>query len=279
MGFGLIESIILNRVPKFLKGPSLGRLLRSYAAAEDGNVEALRQGLTLSNPLQCPTEDLIAISKDRGIPIYASEPEDSKRYVLAHWHTMHRFRGSSYGRMIRGRALFRGADGTGSIPTFRAVHSNCNGTTTWHAIDPLGVYTSTSDVDNFDYDGSTTKWSRTWVFVEMSESDYDAPPKYGDGHLYGDGSLYGVGSPNGFSAALQSDLVDAIQWGGACHAHLTGVILNWGSPIDITAAPAQDADGWWSLPNGANTWSVFADPDTGLATRPPRMQWIYENQP
>src|SRR5262245_3411932 len=94
---GLLESSILKLAPKFLRGPNIGRFLKSYAAMQDGNVEALRQGMTLSNPLVCPAEGLPAISKDRTIKIPPSMPEEGVRDMLAHWFQLHRFRGQHQG--------------------------------------------------------------------------------------------------------------------------------------------------------------------------------------
>lgn len=143
---------------------------------------------------------------------------------------------------------------------------------------PTGEYDYTDAVDNFQVKtGDDANWSQTTIIIEMSESDYDPPPLYGDGHLYGGGALYGVGTPNGLSAGAHADLVRMAKWAGAAHSWLTFFILNWGDPIDITAAPTQDADGWWTLPNGK--WWHLVDPSTGLGTRPPYMQFVYENIP
>jgi len=56
--------------------------------------------------------------------------------------------------------------------------------------------------------------------------------------------------------------------------------MTGGAPFPTAAGtPTQDASGWWSLPNGANTWAGYVDPATGLGTRPPNFQWIYDNPP
>lgn len=272
---GSLESVVLNRTPKFLQGPNLGRFLKAYALMLDGGVEALRLGMTFANPLLCPRECLPVIAKARGIPVYPTEPEESQRQTLASWLQMHRHRGSSRGRLMRVRNYFLGADGTGSIPTIYMIHRDGSGRTWWHWFDAAGAYHYQNDVGNFDYaSGDDTLWSQTFCLIEMSESDYTEPNRYDDGHEYDDGEVYDAGGANPLPVAAWADLVAMLEWAGAGHGWLTAVILNWGTLVDITAAPVQDATGWWSLPNGK--WATAYDPVTHLGTRPPLMQWIYE---
>jgi hypothetical protein len=276
--FSDLAAVILRRAPKFLRGPNLGRFLESYAATLDGSVQQLRTGLTFSNPAICPREALPDISFDRSIKIYDTQPEEAQRDILSHWLQLHRGRGSHYGEIDHVRRYFITAS---AYPTIRIVHQSGGGSpvATWHTVDPLGIYTvHVASPSNFNYDDRPSLWSRWWAFVEMAGTGYTAPITYGSGHTYGDGSLYGQGGTNPFTSAMKADIVSMFQDWKAAHSWLAGVILVWPPAVlDITATPTQDADGRWSLPNGANTWAGIVDPTTGKATRPYGYQWIYDN--
>lgn len=124
-------------------------------------------------------------------------------------------------------------------------------------------------------------WARWWTFIDMSSlvtaGTFSAPPTYGDGFNYGEGNLYGEGdgTPTAIDAQAASDLVGMLGWKGA-GTSLWGVGLIWQPGVfDPDATPTQDADGWWNLP-GSGEWGRLVDSGTGLATRPPYIQWIYD---
>lgn len=273
---GLIEEVILNRMPRFMRGPNLGRLLKAFAAPLDGDVEALRQGLTFSNPLLCPRELLPEIARDRGLPMYPGEPEEATRLRLSRWLQLHRQRGSHEGAMRHAQPYFLGL-GT-ALPTIRIVHQGGVGpTANWHTLTPQGAYSKIRRYpSNFDFDGTgSTKWARWWVFIYMSGTGIAPPNTYDDGHAYNDGARYDCG---GLSAQNLVDIPGLFTSWKRAGTWCGGVALVWDAgDVDPTGTPAQDASGWWSLPNGAGTWARPYNPATHLATRPPRVQWIYDN--
>lgn len=292
----IFQRLWLDYAPPFYRGrrwistfyESLGAVLDTEAQRVlDGRLAAIPYAgrgpgaakLATGQRIECAPDALEHHANDRGIKLYDTEPEWSKRYRLSRWYQLHSRKGTPLGEMMNVQPYFLGADGLGSLPTIRIVH-RAPDVTTWHTLAPDGEYSKSIAVDNFDYAaGDDAQWSQQYAFIEMSESDFTGPPLYGNGHLYGTGVLYGTGGANPLSAQAKADLASMFMDWDSGHSWWTAIILNWGTPIDVTATPTQDADGRWSLPTSGGHWYPMVDASTGLATRPPRMQWIYENIP
>lgn len=288
MAGGRFQRNVIRWLPSYMRGTwsrtfweSVGAHLDEHAQrAFDGQRSAIPYAggaETIDGiPLECNADALPWHARDRGITLYPTEPEVSKRVRLSQFRQLKKRKGSPFGVIENVRPYFLGI-GTGIIPRMRIVHQIGDGSACdWYTVNS----DNTREVlrvtpTNFDFDGRAERWSRWAAFIYMNGTGIAGPPLYGDGHLYGDGTLYGVG---GLSAAAQADLANMITSWGAAHAVCIMVALVWGaSAVDPSTTPTQDADGRWSLPNGANTWSVLADPSTGLATRPHDVQWIYDN--
>lgn len=273
---GLLEQFVLNRAPKFLRGKNLGRLLKSYALTLDGSDEALRIGLTFNNPLLCPRDCLPAVAKDRGLKIPSSMPEEGVRQMLAQWFQLHRARGSHEGVLRHVRNYFA----PGPYPTMQIVHQSGDGATAvWSKLDSAGKFTETFVTpSNFNYDEFPNHWARWWLFIYMHESGYTEPNTYDDGHAYDDGEVHDAAGANPFPVAAWDDIFTmAHDWkrGGTW---LGGIALVWrAGDVNPASTPTQNAEGWWSLPSGFGTWRDATNLGTGLATRPPMVQWIYDN--
>src|SRR5579859_127104 len=84
----------------FLRQKNIGTFLEAVACTLDSAGQGLVQGLSLGNPYKCPSSQLPVLSRDRKIRIYASEPDPSKRWRLAHWRQVRRTFGSHYGEML-----------------------------------------------------------------------------------------------------------------------------------------------------------------------------------
>lgn len=273
--FSDLAAVILNRAPKFLRGPNLGRFLQSYAATLDGNVEQLRQGLTFSNPLICPPEMLPVISYDRGIKLYPTEPEESKRYRLSRWLQLWRLKGSPMGEIDHVLPYFLTAS---AMPTIRIVHTDGNAITTWHTWDPVTRrHTSIRrSPGNWDWDGTYSKWARWWAIIYL-------PPGFGSYALW-DGTDTWDGSAiwDGVGADVIADLYAMFKDWKASHSRFSGLILTalqptdsipgypGVHPFDPTSNAITDVNGWTTLPL-ANWWEpVYTGASyTGLATRMP----------
>lgn len=276
--FGLLQKRITTKVAVwYLRQKNLATLLESIALVLDGSLQALYDGMRLSYPYRCAPEGLISLSLDRGIRLYDTEPDASKRDRLAHWWLLWKQKGSHQGEMRHARPYFMGADGKGIIPTIRIVHQCGDGSSaTWHTVNgATGIYSAHKVTpSNFNYDGRPALWSRFWVFIYMAGTGIAVPPLYGDGHDYGDGTLYGGGLTPGQCADIAKMFYD---W-KASHSWLGGVWLVWdASSVDPLGTPTQDGEGRWSLPNGTNTWSALVDPTTGKPTRPLGIQQIFDN--
>jgi len=223
--------------------------------------------------IECDVQALPAIADQRGITLYPTEPELSKRYRLSRWWQLHKRRGTHKGELEHVWPYFLGLATT--MPVIDIVHQAAdNSSATWHRIDATGTYSVYRKTPgNFDFDG-TSAWWRWFAFVRMSGTGIAGPNTYDDGHTYDDGSIYDAG---GLSTAQQRDIAQMfLDWQSA-HSECIGVALVWGSSaVDRTSTPTQDPSGWWSLPNGAGTWAKAYNPTTHLATRPPMVQWIYE---
>lgn len=279
--------------PPHLQGPNMDTMLGAIGTQLDANAEQVMWSRLQAIPfagganvtrelaarladgrlLECEDFVLPILAEQRGIPLYDTESELSKRIRVSQWLELRRRKGTQLGELQHVRPYFSGAPFAG-YPVLEMVHQSGNGHAIWHRLDAAGVY-SLHRASNFDYDGQTAKWSRVWAFVHMTGTGIAGPPLYGDGHLYGDGTLYGS---VGLSVEQHRDIVKLFQDWTAAHEWLAGVALVWtAGAVDRTSTPTQDGDGRWSLPNGANTWSVLADPATGKATRPTGVQWIFDN--
>ncbi len=271
--FGKFQQLITDIVPWYMRQQNVATFLEAIGLVLDGAHDGLLTGLRLSQPLRCIPEAFPALSKDRKVRLYPNETEASKRYRLAHWRQLRRTWGCHYGEMFNVQPYFL----PGVPPTIHIVHQSGGGSpvATWHKMTAAGVYAwSRATPSNFNYDGQTSKWSRWGVFLDMSGTGIAPPNTYDDGHTYDDGARYDVGMPGGLPYQSQLDLVQMFRDVKAAHSWLMFVALDWTGTIDPAGTPIQDASGWWSLPNGK--WGRRTDPTTGLGTRPPMIEWIYD---
>lgn len=237
--------------------------------------------------IECQPDALPLHSADRGIKLYPTEGILSQRIRLSQWWQLHAARGTHWGEIAHARPYFadRVAAGFG-YPAITIGFQTNEGTprAAWAQVDPSGnrtlLYTSPS---NLNYDGFSTLRSRWWVFVDMAGTGYSPPETYDSGGIYDtSGWQYDAGAPVPFTAAAGADVASMFYDWKAAHSWCGGVVAVWpqsgGAPFPTAGGtPAQDATGWWSLPNGANTWAGYVDPGTGKGTRPPNFLWLYDN--
>lgn len=115
-------------------------------------------------------------------------------------------------------------------------------------------------------------WSRYYAFIETNAIDVQAAlAHYDDPNTdYDDPGLY----YDGLAPQVAADLVAMLADWKAAHSALWTVALST-VPIDPTATPTQDADGWWSLP-GNGEWGRLIDATTHKATRPPYLTFLLD---
>ncbi len=283
-----------------MRGPLVSTLIGSVGAQLDNNAEAVLFGRLQSNPyagtppalladgrpIQCEPFVLPILAEQRGIPLYATEGELSQRLRTADFWRLRAQRGTFPGIYRHVAPYFADAVALGfAYPAIDFVFQTNEAPpaaiwTRFPAGSPGSLALPTHSIrrvspSNFDYDARPTLRCRWWAFVRMTGAGFTPPITYGDGHTYGDGSVYGSGGATPFTKARAADLAAMFfDWKSAAD-WLNGVALIWtAGAVDPTTSPTQDADGRWSLPNGANTWAGLIDPGTGKATRPLGVQWI-----
>lgn len=273
---GWLEGEVLTRAPDFMRGPNMGRFLKSIALSTDGALESLRQGLTFSNPLTCPAWMLPVVSKDRGVPIWPTQTEESRRTVLANWHSLHRLRGSHEGVLRLLRHYFE----PGPFPRLAIVHQAGDGASCeWHELHADGSFTITRVVpSNFNYDPHSDRWSRWFLVIDDMSGPYAIPaitaPRLWDG-----GIVYDTGAHwDGMFPQPALDLLGmALLWKRA-GTRLQAIIVNRltsGSPgLGPASTLTVYPDGTTSLP--ISNWGSPIDTATGAPTRPVWADWIYE---
>lgn len=291
---------ILSYAPAWFQGPNMTTLLQAIGSEADARAEQVLRGRMAGIPyaggdssaqrvgasrladgrlIECDPGVIPIHASDRGIRVYPTEPVLSQRVRVASWWWLHKRRGTHWGEIENVRPFFAGQVARGfAYPTIRICFQDNAATpcSSWYSVLPDGTRSLKKiSPSNFDFDGRPTRRSRWWAFLEMQGTGFTSPYTYGDGDTYGDGIRYGEGSITPFTADMQADVVDAFDSWRAAASWLAGVVLVWNGTIDVTAAPVQDASGWWSLPNGK--WGDVVDPATHLLTRPPYFEWIYDN--
>jgi len=273
---------------------SVGRILDSEAQrALDGRLagivyagaEPYAAKLADGRRIECQPDALPWHSADRGIKLYPTEGELSQRIRLSQWRQLHAERGTHWGEIRHVRPYFADRVAAGyTYPTIAIVHQTNEATprAVWYQVDPSGARTMRrAATSNFDYDGQPVKRSRWWAFLDMTGTGYTPPETYDSGGIYDtSGWVYDAGGAYPLTLDAQADIVSMFTDWKAAHSWCAGVILVWpqvggGAFPTYNATPAQDATGWWSLPN--EKWALTYDPSSGLGTRPPNFIWTLDN--
>jgi hypothetical protein len=295
----LFANLLKSFAPSYFQERWMSTLLESSGMVFDQHAQRVFDGRCAGNPYaggsktdegilrQCEPEVLAQHAADRGITLYDTEPVASRRYRVSRWRDLIRLKGSDEGALMNAQPYFLGL--TDTLPMMRIVHQSNEGTptSTWSTMAAVSAASvlSTGNLgtfsmllrnpSNFNFDDRPALWSRNWVFVYLYGTGLTPPDAYDDGSEYDDGSVYDGGT---LTPQRCADIVAMFKLWKSSHDWLNGVALVWdNTSIDPTGTPTQDADGRWSLPNGANTWAGIVDPTTGLATRPANVTWIYDN--
>jgi hypothetical protein len=296
-------------VPAYMRGPRMTTLLGAVGAQLDALQEQVLVGRLQANPyaggptldrsgaarladgrlIECEEFVLPIHAQQRGIRLFPTESTLSKRIRVSSHLLLKQQRGTHLGEIRYTRPYFA-PDSTAAFaplayPHFAVAFQTNEATprSVWIEMDSAGnCFHRVSSPSNFDIDGRPSLRTRYGVFVDMSATGYSAPWTYDSGHTYDSGGMYDVGDAPAFTGAQMADVAAMLADWKSAHSWLQWVIFWWpmtgGAPFPTwNATPTQDATGWWSLPNGANTWSGLVDPATGLGTRPPNMVWIFDN--
>lgn len=206
----------------------------SFALVKDAFLQRAYLGLLAGYPQNdkngatAPTDALTLMGRDRKIVRGISDTDASYAARLLLWLDDHRTRGNPFTLM---RQL---AGYCGPGVSFRTVDNSGN----WRARDANGVETSSGHLGNWNWDGSTSDWSRGWVIIYPG-SLWIAEGTLGDGTVYGDttGTL-GTTATQEQAATLHTIVTD---WSPA--GTQVEIIL----ALDATSfAPASpEPDGLW----------------------------------
>lgn len=251
----------------------------------DGNPYAAGARLRDGRLIECDSDVLAYHARDRGISIYSSEPDLSKRYRLSRWRQLKKRRGSHVGELENLQPFWLATQAS-VLPTVRIVHQDNKGTPSavWYTLSPSGtVAVHRATTSNFNYDGQAAKWSRFWVILHL-------PPGYSSMIVYDDGtSVYDGGAVyDGVTALAIRDIVANIKEAKAAHSRLAAVIATTLQPTDPipdcagTHYPFDPSDTSQALTDGATSlpvgnWGSIIDPYTHLPTRPSWASWLYED--
>lgn len=267
---GKVQQFITSVAPWFLRNQNLGAFLESVGIVQDLADETLAQGFRMGQPFRGDSSAQPALSRDRGILLYPTEPDASRRERLAAWWQLHRGFGTHQGQLVNLQPYFSPA-----APVMRIVHQDgAGGRATWHTLDADGVYTiHKSEPSNWDYDGAVAEFSRAFVII-YKPAIYADPVAYDDGHDWDGGELWD-GEPTTDQIA---DIVGSLREAGGAHYALWAVIMTADpASFDPTAIAVLDPDGWTSLPVG--NWASCIDPTSGAPSRPPYASFIFEASP
>ena len=228
---------------------------------------------------------LPVLAAQRGITLYSTEGEQSARYRLANYLPLHRQRGTHLGEFLHARPYFfdfvydpvTGAPTGNAFPGIDCVFQTGDEQAVWHRMSSAGAYSIYRPaVGNFNWDGRTSYRTRSFYFVRMAGTGFTPPITWDDGvDTWNSGAAYwDQGGSVPFTWQRMSDVASMlIDWTSE-HAWVNLVAFVWDpAAVDPTTQPVQSSDGTWSLPNAK--WSGPIDPSTGLATRPPGVDFFY----
>lgn len=265
---GPIQRLAAETGPWYLHQDNIGAFLESVGLTLDSSLEALAQGVRLSDPLRCDRSALPVIAQDRSITLYPSESEASQRYRLSIWKRLHRTRATHLGEMLHLQPYF-----LPDVPRIRIVHQAGNGMiSTWHTLNSDGTYDIyRASPTNWNYDSHSEKWSRFWVIIDIPSRYLLTAQTWDDGSTWDDGHTY----DRIVDTQTALDIINLIKEWKAGYSRLAGVILSTDSTkFDPTSYPVVYADGTSTLPRGAWGQPVGAD---GRHTRLKSAIWIYED--
>jgi hypothetical protein len=235
----------LDRVsPVFLRGPNGEKLRAGVTLVLDALVQLAEMGVKARMPDLAPEDALPLIGRDRRIRRGFIESSASYRVRLKRWLDDHRIAGSSFAVMQQVRGYM-----SPYTPRMRVVHTSPDGALAkWCTLNPDG----TKEVHhqspcNWDWDGQTTAWWRSWLIIYGSGTPWLQEPDYNDTSPVD--AIWGSDQFTWGSTA-KADEVRSIQtivgeW-TAAHQIYQNIIICWDdSKFSPTGSGAGYPDGTW----------------------------------
>jgi hypothetical protein len=264
---GKIQQAFAGVGPWYMRNKNMQKFLQSFYMVLDESITALQDGVRLGWPLDCDVSALPVISRERGIRLYPTEPEASRRIRLANWLSLHRTKGTNIGQLKHSQPYF-----LPDVPVMRIVHQPADEScAVWHTLSATGEYSVYQKTPtNWNYDGQITKWWRIWVICYC-------PSRLLETHHYGDGTKYGSTAryASALSTAVARDFLAMInEWDRAGMFLQSYIIATDPASFDPAGDVLTMPDGWTTLPSGGNWSSPLSA--AGIRTRPPTARWLYD---
>jgi hypothetical protein len=287
--FGRLQSLGARIATWYLGGKNIATFLEATNLTLDGAADAMLIGMRRSQPYRCTVDAFADLSKDRKIRLYPNESEASKRYRLAHWRQIRRTRGCHYGEMINIQPFFLGpggatldGNGVSYLPWIRTFHQSgdpgSGALSTCHTLDPTGAYSWVRSAFQWNWDGNTSQWSRSWTVVYIPSNFATNFAIWDTKGSWDDGVSLWDGVPSG----LLDDLVSGVIEAKAPHYHFGGLIFTTLQPTDsipgfVGSHPFDPTRSSWSANSDGSTnvpvanWASpvwTSGPSFGLNSRP-----------
>lgn len=288
---GYFQRLYLKWAPPWFLGDNGTKLLESIGAVLDARAEHVIAGRVAAIPyssarmsdgsrMQCEADALEWHSRDRMIPLYATEPTASQRFRLSRWRQLRARKGTHRGELEHVRPYFLGADGRGPVPAMRIVHQSGDGAScTWHELDAAGAYSvHRVEPSNWNFDPHSDRYARFFFIVDDMVDGVQVPAlippaTWDGGAAYDDGTRW-----DGMRTDVALDLVSMLTDWQSADSVLKAVIVNRVSlgapPLDHTSTLTISTDGWTPIP--VSNWGSPVDWSTGKPTRPPYLDFIRE---
>jgi hypothetical protein len=248
--------------PTWLNGPVGQRFRYSMAVLYDALADAGGYAVLSRFPQRTSSDALPIMSSDRQIDRGFSEADASFEARLIQWLDLWRAAGSPMGVLLAILGLF--------LPTsiqVRTVDNSSNWNTYALGATPFPAGTSVpvppayvAGGGNWNWDGNTAPWWRTWIVLYVSPLGWTIGPHWGDGGKWGDpGRLWGISGP--LAGQLQTLRAVIKRWKPA-HTWIQSVILTTNSARFDPAHAAGggvNPDGTWGNPANRFADCVFLD--------------------
>jgi hypothetical protein len=248
--------------PTWLNGPVGQRYRYSMAVLYDALADAAGYANLARFPRTCPPDAFPLIGADRQIDRGFLETDGSYANRLIQWLDLWRAAGSPMGVLLAILGLF--------LPTsitVRTVDNSSNWNTYLIGANPFPITaavptppTYVQGGGNWNWDGNTVPWWRTWIILYVGPLGWSVGPHWGDGGKWGDpGRLWGLSGP--LPGQIATLLAVIKKWKPA-HCQILNVILTANTARFDPAHAAGggvNPDGTWGTPSNRFSDCAFLD--------------------
>lgn len=174
------------------------RLLYAPGLIVDAVFDWCVDGMVARFPIASPPDGLPLLGKDRALPRGVGEPDTGYRERLRLAPSSWVVWGSAWGMLEQFDALFYGL----GMPFWTVDNGG-----TWHHWVNGAADVKYAKQDNWNWDGSTSEWSRAWVLV-YPDGNFADDGTWGDPGIWGDGGTWGSTLTVGQIEAMRTIVTD-----------------------------------------------------------------------